>query len=507
MVVVYKEDLLDSPDKIIYLLAQKLFLTDQPISRARLAGKLDITSQTLDRYLTRIVTLLDEPLKKGQLTLVESDQGLTLVGNGKITLDEVLLNQLVLSSINYQILEYYYLHGDQTIVHMMIELNLSESSLYRHLRTLNLLLAEFEVQIHNGHLVGSELQIRYLFYRLFRLTYTLAPLDEPQIGFLIQQLQLELNFTFTQTSLKRVRLWLEIAHQRLTVAHHQDQVIPLKIQELYQNNELYGTVARCFKTVFKTKPANKVSFEVESLCVMLIGMSVFNSTTNVVTRFSTIYRANQTTLAKVVREFERAIFKVLGIKADQWPFELTKSVFDLCAQIFCFHGRLDALNETYVKYYQQHYFSRESQFVVEQTIRQLTKTSRPKLNELVRQNSAFLILRLHLIIREFSYQEQHGLTIGLDTTFDIQVDHLLSELIKRPFKDELQVNVVSYQPGDSYDLIVTNYHAHAYDDAKSSYQITNFGTQNDFSQIHDLIKDQFYRHTPIKSVLPPLENS
>lgn len=308
----YKEDLLDSADKIIYLLAQELYLTDQPIQRAILADKLDITSPTLDRYLGRLVNLLEVPIKQGQISLVETDQTIALAGNGQVTLDDVLLNQLVLTSINFQILEYFYLHGDQTTVHMMIDLNLSESSLYRHLRTLNQLLQEFEVQIHNGQLIGSELQIRYLFYRLFRLTHTSPLLDEPQIGFLLQQLQIELKFTFTQTSLKRVRLWLEVSNRRLTTATEQDHTIPPTIQELYQNNELYETVAKCFRTVFHVKRQKKASFEVESLCVMLIGMSVFNSTTNVVTRFSAIYRANQTMLSKIVREFERSIFTVLG---------------------------------------------------------------------------------------------------------------------------------------------------------------------------------------------------
>ncbi|WP_137597636.1 hypothetical protein [Paucilactobacillus kaifaensis] len=235
-------------------------------------------------------------------------------------------------------------------------------------------------------------------------------------------------------------------------------------------------------------------------------MSVFNSTTNVVTRFSAIYRANKTTLAKVVREFERTIFHVLGIQPDQWSFELTKSVFDLCAQLFCFQGHLDELDNNYASYYQQHFFSRESQFVVQQIIQQMQKTSRPKLNELVRANAEFLVLRLHLIIREFRYQEEHELSVGLDTTFDIEVDHLISELIRTPFKSELQVNISSYQPGNSYDLIVTNYRSKPYDDAKMSYQITSFGTESDFQNIHHLIKDRFYRQTRISSVLPPLDN-
>lgn len=502
----YKEDLLDSSDKPIYLLAQHLYLAGQPVSKIKLAKIFKVTMPTLERYLTKTISLLAIPIKKKQIILIEDEQNVALIFNGHATLDQVLLNDLVTSSINYQILVSFYLHGDQTTVQMMTHLNLSESSLYRHLRGLNQLIREFEVQIQNGHLVGTELQIRYLFYRIFRSTQTPARMDEPEIGFLLQQLQFELNFTFTQTSIKRVRLWLEISHQRLLTAPKQNQVIQPKIQELYQNNELYETVAKCYRTVFHVQRQKKAHFEVESLCVMLIGMSVFNSTTNVVTRFSVIYRANQTSLAKVVREFERVIFQVLGIKPKQCSFELTKSVFDLCAQLFCFQGHLDALDNHYVSYYQQYYFSREAQFVVQQIIQQLQKTSRPKLNVLVRSNAEFLVLRLHLIIREFRYQEEHELAVGLDTTFDIEVDHLISELIRAPFKGELQANVSSYQPGNSYDLIVTNYHSKPYDDAKLSYQITSFGTKSDFENIHHLIKDRFYRQTPLSSVLPPLDD-
>ncbi|BAP85334.1 hypothetical protein LOOC260_107940 [Paucilactobacillus hokkaidonensis JCM 18461] len=501
----YKEDFLDSADRTIYLLAQRLYLLDQPINKDDLAGEFGIAVSTLERYLQLLTSLLAVPLKQEKIKIVNTDQLVALALDGHANLDQILLNDLVTSSINFQILECFYWHGNKSIVQIMANLNLSESSFYRHLRTLNQLIAEFDVQIKNGQLIGKELQIRYLFYRIFRLTHALPPLDEPKIAFLMQQLQIELNFTFTQTSLERVRLWLEVAHQRLLVVHQQDQDISAQVQELYQNNEIYETVAKCYRDVFKVQRHKNSHFEVESLCIMLISMSVFNTTTNVVTRFSTIYRANKTSLARVVREVERSIFKVLGIKQNEWSFELTKSIFDLYARLFCFHGNLDALNDNYFDYYQQHYFSRESQFVVAQIMTELEQTSKPKLNELTRQNEHFLKLRLHLIIREFRYQAKHELFVGLDTTFDIEADHLIGDMIKAPFKNELQVNVSSYQPGHSYDLIVTNYRIGAYDDAKLSYQITSFGTQKDFKQIHQLIKDRFYRKTPIKSVLPPLD--
>lgn len=489
--MVYKEDFLDSTDRAIYLLAQKLYLADQPVEKARLATSLQISGSTLNRYLKRLAALLNPALKKQQVQIINQELVARLLFNGQATLDQILLNALVRDSVSYQIMMCFYDHGDQTMIHLGASLNLSESSLYRHLRRLNQLLAEFEIQIHNGQLTGTELQIRYFYYRLFRLIQVPPTDDYPAIGFLIQRLQLELNFTFTNTSVKRVRLWLEVAHQRSLTANGQDQSIPPQVQELYQHNELYEMVAKCYRHVFAVNRQKRSHFEVESLCVMLIGMSVFNRTTNVVTRFSAIYRANHTTLAKIVREFETTFFHVLGIDQTQWSFEMTKSVFDLCARMFCFHGNLDALNSNYTQYYRDHYFSKQSQVVVTQVIEDLQHTSRPKLNQLVKTKVEFLTLRLHLIVREFRYQELNEVTIGLDTTFDIEVEHLISDQIKYQFQGELQINVSGYQPGNSYDLIVTNYRHNPYDDAKFSYQITSYGTQHDFSNIHELIVDKY----------------
>ncbi len=49
---------------------------------------------------------------------------------------------------------------------------MSEASLFRHLKNLNLLLKEFSVQIKNGTIVGSETQIRYLHYNLIINAYS-----------------------------------------------------------------------------------------------------------------------------------------------------------------------------------------------------------------------------------------------------------------------------------------------------------------------------------------------
>lgn len=69
--------------------------------------------------------------------------------------------------MNYKLLRLLFLQGRLDATQVMLKFYISESSYYRRVRELNKVLAEFDLKIKNGLLIGKESQIRFFYFELF----------------------------------------------------------------------------------------------------------------------------------------------------------------------------------------------------------------------------------------------------------------------------------------------------------------------------------------------------
>ncbi|ANK59552.1 helix-turn-helix domain-containing protein [Loigolactobacillus backii] len=482
-----KEDLLDKSEQVLTRLIEKLYLAENALPKQQLVQELQISLSTLNRYGRHLQEDLQayEPTRTASLM----NTGTTLQFNtkGQLSVEQFITETYVQKSINYRLLVLIYQQPGISMFNLANGLNISEASLYRRLKQIRPILAEFKLTVQNGQLIGSELQVRYFYYCLFGLSsYPVA--STPAVHDFIHCLQEELGFTFSKSARRHVNRWLQISNRRARQSVDMDSTIPTHIRELYQNNVLYGKVQHCFQQFFKvTRP-----FEVESLCTMLISLAVFNSKNQVVSRFSLINRKNQTRLNQIVRHIEAEFFAALKITSDEWSFELSKFLFDICARPYCFTGTISNFDQQYAQYYETTIFSANVSQLVNVIHDRLLKSSRPQLRNLVQNNWLYFDQSFHLVLREFQYQQRREIFVGLDTNLNAHLERILREELEQQFRTDLNVIVMLYQPGYAYDLVVTNTATSAYDDADRTYWIANLGNQSDIKNIHDLIHQNYY---------------
>ncbi|AMV60208.1 Trans-acting positive regulator [Pediococcus damnosus] len=496
-----KADLLEKTQQSLFKIMEILYLSDGSVSKQTLAQKLDLSPATLKRYLddlqVDVQPLIDE--KKITFCIGANTAEFKLIQN--FALDDWIFRLYLKDAPKFQILMYIYKHGSMDSYQLQDDLNMSEASLYRVIKQLNKLLKEFELTIHNGHLQGSGLQVRFFYYILFQLTNYFPPKKSFAIDKFVDGLQSELHFYFHSEAVHRVDSWLIISQQRLGSQSVMDSEIPKRVRELYQKNELYQQVSKCYKQAFHMRSATKEQFEIEAFCVMLISMSVFNSKTNVARRFYDIYNSQKTQLADLVEKMNHTITSTLKISRHQWPFELMKLVFDICARPFCFTGDLAHMDEIYSEYYMTHFFSQEARLVVKELMQIFKKEPSTPFSQFIKQNENYFQRRLLFVIRDFRYQQIKDIDIGVDTTFDYYISQMVIDQVRQIFKKDIRVNVTYYQPGNAYDLVLTNYHEEPYDDTDYTYWLTNLGTIHDLEMIKKIVEKNFYAETPVHHLM------
>lgn len=497
----YKTDLLEKNKQNLFKILEILYLDGNPVTKQSLTKKLKISPATLKRYLEDlnedVQPLVDE--NKVEIKIEANTASFKILKN--FALDDWLFDRYLKKSPKFQLVMLFYNHGSLTTYTLQEKLNLSEASLYRTIKQLNTVLSEFNLSIHNGNIIGDELQIRFFFYNLFQVINYSPKVRDFNLDQFVNEVQTELHFYFHSEAIHRVRLWLTISQHRLVVQSKLQTRIPESVRELYENNELYFHIKKVFQRVFHVRSQTKSEFESEAFCVMLISMSVFNSKTNVAQRFYDIYNSQHTRLSQVVDQTNHLIQKTLEIKDSQWPFELMKLVFDICARPFCFSGNLEYMDEIYADYYVSHFFSHQARQVVKEIMRVLTQSKYGEVSKLIEQNWIYFQRRLLFAVRDFRYQQIKDINIGVDTTFDYYISQLIIDLIRQMFKRDLRVNVNYYQPGNAYDLVLTNYHDEPYDDTDYTYWLTNLGTTRDLVAIKKIVETHFYEKTPVHQLM------
>ncbi|EOH78573.1 helix-turn-helix domain-containing protein [Enterococcus raffinosus] len=136
----------------------------------------------------------------------ETPEGIIFQKPHELNAAEIYYSYLI-SSMNYKLLRLLFLQGRLDATQVMLKFYISESSYYRRVRELNKVLAEFDLKIKNGLLIGKESQIRFFYFELFYEGDLLKKLEEsntdPEIKNLLTIVQEQLNTTLSRFEYQR----------------------------------------------------------------------------------------------------------------------------------------------------------------------------------------------------------------------------------------------------------------------------------------------------------------
>lgn len=239
------DQLLEKKEAKQLQLLKKLLLVGGQMELHELALYLGISKPSLEKYVDELQDELAHYQEQCQLYYRKG----VLVFEMSPTFS---LNQIewafYRSALKFQILEHLLQHQEVTTVQLAQKLAVSESSLFRKIKELNGLLAEFELEIWQGKLIGEETQIRYFYFELFWYVHSFdsqpLPIDEKYVGLITRGL----NMRFTKEAQQRLSLWLRIMKARLKIATQSFQVLREKMAPYMKDplfQQFYWRETRC----------------------------------------------------------------------------------------------------------------------------------------------------------------------------------------------------------------------------------------------------------------------
>lgn len=247
-------DLLDKPEMTQVHIVQQLLDNGGEMNVKELEKQVKVSSASLNKYLNQMNEQLEELGEEVSLEFDKKKVYLKIPYH--FNLQHILIHYLN-QSINCKIIMYLSKHDGFSIPRLCHELIISEATLFRRLKDINHLIAEFEIQIKNAKFIGDELQIRYFLFEFYNHTLPIDvinyhPLD-PSIILLIENLSKELKLPIEEKNMYHLYLWLLISKRRelfgLTLEINQQDIYRKLIGERFTkaieatNQELSSSVS------------------------------------------------------------------------------------------------------------------------------------------------------------------------------------------------------------------------------------------------------------------------
>lgn len=160
------ETLLDKREFIQVELIRQMMHEKGRISAQELCQRCKISRPSLESYL---IDLEDLGKSLGKEIKIKRDGNDILFGiDFSLSFNEII-ELLLLQSTKFNLLKLLLKNEEYSSLDLSEKLMVSESTLFRKIRELNISLGEFNLKIKNNKLSGSEEQIRFFYFQLFSI--------------------------------------------------------------------------------------------------------------------------------------------------------------------------------------------------------------------------------------------------------------------------------------------------------------------------------------------------
>lgn len=274
--------------------------------------------------------------------LLEKDE-VQLVTTGELTTLEVI-HEFMRFSINYQILMYILDNGNFEIPALAQTLSISVATLSRRIRYINELLEEFELNIRNGKIIGTEMQIRYFYYSLlwYGTPYhqALREYTDHSATDLVNVLEKNLRMDFNDEARVKMQIWMYITKRRLRLKICEENQILTKGLEYKFDDSLYRGIytdlARYFSRYAYTWDTDEVTlfylFMVANFTIEIHKKQNFLLYEEAKQKNYYVYRLNENVKKQVQTQL------VLGNTSDKFQNLFDSYLYQLHTKIYYFRG-------------------------------------------------------------------------------------------------------------------------------------------------------------------------
>ncbi|TWT09786.1 helix-turn-helix domain-containing protein [Streptococcus sp. sy004] len=267
-------DLMEKADAGSYRMLCHLRNCAAPLTLKELSQAVSLSKSTIRKYIDSFHEQVLLDTLAIHITLKEDYCQLELPVNLEWS---ELLNSFLTRSIKYQIINYLLEQNSFSIQELCQTLSISEATLHRHLAGLNELLAEFNLNISNGHWQGSEHQIRYFYWLLYSQTWSLSKQQIISSSVTIQR-EVQLIERLCQSSLtaeakQDLSLWFYISHKRWPGGKKDSRVLT-NLLIPYQQNIFFQRLEKACLRYFSRYAVELDQVEAYSLFAFLVSKGI-----------------------------------------------------------------------------------------------------------------------------------------------------------------------------------------------------------------------------------------
>lgn len=445
------EQLLEKKEQLQLMILRQLILQGGRVSAADLRKVVGLSRNAFEQYvsdLEYVCQVSQIPLKllyEGSDLVVELPAAYNLMD---------VVELFTAESIHFQILDFLLQHKEFTIVQLVNEFMVSESSIFRKIKELNRLLAEFGLQIKNGQWQGEEAQIRYFYDQVYRFLPNKLPAYmqmTPENQSFIHALEQVLETRFSQEAVVKISRWLGITRKRLMVKKTQNKKIQQQIRPFLEN-ALYKKIDHVVTLYF-----SRTSLEVtqsESLIFYAFFVSNYLLEEDDAYHFE-LLRSKKLPTA-VVDVYVRETL-LLHYRPRRLPIEMEKKIGYHLARI---HNELYFFQGKIEQYQRDHLLNQQKRLLgsaLSQLIDQLTELALKQMKQPFNPiNGLHLSLPQNYasVLSMIDFYLMDNVKIGIDLTGVWKEPFY--QLLIAALRPIIGVQIEVYQADRSYDMILTN---------------------------------------------------
>ena len=472
----YKEDLLNRHDRIVYRIILDVYLQDGKANLVGISERLKIPLSTLKRYLSGLKRELAPWVKQNKIAFGVSGTQVTFQLFGVATIEEILVEKRLVTADNVVLLKFLYQHHLRyQDVQLMRLLHVSEASLYRKLRVLNQLLAPFDLMVGHGQLTGNLRQLQFFYFNFWRTIGTKMPVLKETAA--IRQYLIDAGFMFDEQLTERLNTWLTVCQHSAQNQWHFRQKTSVQVQRL--------VAAMPVEIQIPSQVVANVDIDCETLAFFLMLHSEFVFSDGLWTKF----------LRKTSAPIKR-LNRLIGVCQaglnDGWPVTdsspqlTTQKLAGLLIVPLLTKGDVQIFNDISFRYFNRVFFDASDDAAFMRVHQQMTQTASPWINRFMQAHWSYIERRLWPYLVTKSANSMPPVTVGLALGFSEQVTLFTKRQLKNELKKHFAVSVETYQPDLKVDLLVVNERTASSivtPQKQAVERITELGTETDYQRI------------------------
>ncbi|BDC00447.1 TPA: helix-turn-helix domain-containing protein [Clostridium perfringens] len=479
----FKEDLLETSEKIQYNIFKKVYVNNGKISKNNLCNELNISLPTLKNHLKKIEDLLDK-CYKSKVKISYSKDFIFLKYNTGISL-HCLTTCYIESSLKYKLLKFFFIKHTKKFTGIQIcnYFNISLATLNRKILECNSLLKEFDISIKNYELTGSQLQISYFYYLLFwnnRIDISSVVSANHNITEVIEK---TFNITLKISEKYPLYTWLKILmiRKKFFVEDFFKDEFTKKNLRILENTEIFIELKNFFEKDSLSK-SSSTYLAYSTLCFILS----FNIIPyKVIKKISIV---NESTPFKIFTLMTSEMSNLYTTSPSNFNDELKLHLLSLCFKSYFFKGVFYSNNKIVTNYYLNEFTSDSREKFVNNLLLKINSLYKVKYSF----DPDYFKLCIILTLNYLSGVSKHSLTIGILSRIDSLILNTTIDYLRKFLRRKFDVIVEVYNEykKENYDLLITNFDPNYIPkNYNNIYIFSNLAVQYDLGNIVKILNE------------------